>query len=88
MEWNSRNRLFSRSDADFTVDQQGAIDSLLFEDNKSPLLAAVPPELHQGTIAAANTAFVDGLQTAMIAGAAFLALAALLAGLATRRPLG
>jgi EmrB/QacA subfamily drug resistance transporter len=88
VEWNSRNRLFSRSDADFTVDQQGAIDSLLFEDNKSPLLAAVPPELHQGTIAAANTAFVDGLQTAMIAGAAFLALAALLAGLATRRPLG
>jgi hypothetical protein len=88
MEWSSRDRLLSRSDVDFTVAQQEAIDSLLFEDERSPLLASMLPELRRRTVAAANEAFVDGLQGVLISGAAFLALTALLTALAMRRPLG
>ena len=66
---------------------QEAIDSLLFEDDRSPLLASMPPELPTRTVSAADEAFVDGLQAVMISGAAFLTVAALLTGLAIRRPL-
>jgi EmrB/QacA subfamily drug resistance transporter len=85
LEWNSRDRLLSRSDIDFTVAQQEAIDSLLFEDVNSPLLTSMPDEIRRGTVAAANEAFVDGLQGVLLTGAAVLAVAALLAALAIRR---
>jgi len=87
MEWSSRDRLLSQSDTGCTVRQQEAIDSLLFEDDRSPLLASMPPELRRRTVSAADEAFVDGLQAVMISGAACLTLAALLTGLAIRRPL-
>ncbi|WP_433292488.1 MFS transporter [Pseudonocardia sp. CA-142604] len=85
LEWRSRDRLLSRSDTDFTVAQQEAIDSLLFEDARSPLVTSMPPELRSAPVAAANEAFVDGLQGVLLTGAAGLAVTALFAALAIHR---
>jgi EmrB/QacA subfamily drug resistance transporter len=76
VEWETRERMLLGPYADFSPDQQRALDSLLFDGDRSILFHSVPPEFHARTMDAANEAFVTGLQAAMSFAGVLLALAA------------
>jgi predicted MFS family arabinose efflux permease len=84
VQWTNRNHLLHSGG--YTARQQQAIDSLLFDHDHSPLLAAVPPALHPPIIAAADQAFISGLQAVLVATSALLLLIALVAAVVIPAP--